>query len=67
MYAKFVKFLNSLPWWWLLFYCGGWFFAYYKVGPIEQELEGNAVIGFFLFLGLASLLAKGFTATRSQE
>lgn len=65
MFSKIQHFFISLPWWWLFAYVGGMGFAFYKVGPVNQEPVGNTVFGLLLFLGLGSMFFK--LATKPKE
>lgn len=58
MWQKFLKFVSQVPWWFLISYTLTFAFAYWKVGSVEQEPEGNAILGFMLWAGAAFIFAK---------
>ena len=55
-----LKTVNNIPLWFLIVFEAAFAFAFYKVGPVEAEPEGNALLGSFLLLGGAALFIKLF-------
>ena len=67
MFQKLTKTAHQVPWWFLLIFIGAMSFAYATVGPVEEEPEGNFVLGGLLFVGLATSLLKLFFKPQTPQ